>query len=96
VKVIEKDIEDGVKAHAHSALIGLSPSFTVIAVVVRINIIIDLPTCLRLAQSACVFDITAHPLLSLAFDESVADMYQVIDGFCGARFESAMRYRVKT
>jgi hypothetical protein len=99
VKVIEKDIEDGVKAHAHSALIGLSPSFTVIALVARINIlgiIIDLPTCLRLAQSACVFDITARFLLSLAFHETIANMDQVINGFCGARFESAMRYRVKT
>lgn len=55
----------------------------------------DLPACLRLAQSACVFDITAL-LLSLALHESIANMYQVINGFCGARLESAMCYRVKT
>jgi len=46
-----KGIDDGVKAHAFSALIGLSPSFTVIAVA-KNNIecsIINLPTCLRFA-----------------------------------------------
>lgn len=55
----------------------------------------NLPTCLCLAQSACIFDVAAL-LLSLAFHESIADMYQVINGFCGVRFESVMCYRVKT
>lgn len=47
----------------------------------RKNGYLDLPTCLRLAQSACVFDVTAL-LLSFAFHESICDVYQVVDGLC--------------
>lgn len=94
----EKGIEDGVKgSYILCPYRTLSPSFTVIAVA-RILLFVssfDLPTCLHLAQSTCVFDVIALSF-SLAFHESIANMYQVIDGFYGARFESAIRYRVKT
>jgi hypothetical protein len=79
-----KGSEDGVKAQAFSA------PYRTLSIIHRdrrckhnvVCIINDLPTCLRLTQSACVFNV------SLAFHKSIADMYQVIDCFCGARLES--------
>lgn len=84
-----KGSEDGVKAQAFSA------PYRTLSIIHRdrrckhnvVCIISDLPTCLRLTQSACVFNIIAL-LLSLAFHKPIADMYQVINGFCGARLES--------
>lgn len=43
----------------------------------------NLPTSLCLTQSASILNV-AILLLSLAFHEPIANMYQVIDGFCGA------------
>jgi hypothetical protein len=93
----EKVIEDGVKSPC------LLCPYRTLSIIHRdrrcknsiVCIIIDLPTCLHRAQSTCVFDFVALSF-SLAFHESIANMYQVIDGFCDARLESAIRYRVKT